>query len=42
MGYFRPIKSFNVGKKGEHQERRFFTEVRANAASHMQQSKCMF
>jgi len=30
MGYFRPVESFNVGKKGEHQERRFFTESRAN------------
>jgi anaerobic ribonucleoside-triphosphate reductase len=27
MGYHRPVASFNVGKKGEHQERRFFAEV---------------
>lgn len=26
MGYHRPIESFNVGKKGEHQDRQFFKE----------------
>lgn len=26
MGYHRPVSSFNIGKKGEHQERRFFQE----------------
>ncbi|MEJ8839819.1 anaerobic ribonucleoside-triphosphate reductase [Ramlibacter sp. AN1133] len=26
MGYHRPVASFNTGKKGEHQERRFFAE----------------
>ena len=26
MGYHRPLASFNIGKKGEHQERRFFKE----------------
>ena len=26
MGYHRPVASFNTGKKGEHAERRFFTE----------------
>lgn len=26
MGYFRPVASFNIGKKGEFAERRFFTE----------------
>ncbi len=26
MGYFRPVDSFNIGKKGEHRERKFFTE----------------
>ncbi len=26
MGYFRPVSSFNIGKKGEHQERKFFKE----------------
>ena len=32
MGYHRPVASFNVGKRGEHAERRFFRE--ASAASH--------
>jgi len=26
MGYFRPVDSFNIGKKGEHHERKHFTE----------------
>lgn len=29
MGYHRPVASFNIGKKGEHAERRFFQEGRA-------------
>jgi hypothetical protein len=29
MGYHRPVASFNIGKKGEHCERRFFSEERA-------------
>jgi anaerobic ribonucleoside-triphosphate reductase len=28
MGYHRPVASFNIGKKGEHHERRFFLETR--------------
>jgi hypothetical protein len=28
MGYHRPVSSFNIGKKGEHYERRFFQECR--------------
>ncbi|MDE2401753.1 MAG: hypothetical protein KGL90_08820 [Burkholderiales bacterium] len=28
MGYHRPVASFNIGKKGEHEERRFFAEQR--------------
>lgn len=32
MGYHRPVSSFNVGKKGEHKERRFFREVRCGLA----------
>ncbi|MFI5360916.1 MAG: anaerobic ribonucleoside-triphosphate reductase [Elusimicrobiota bacterium] len=28
MGYHRPVASFNIGKKGEHDERRFFRECR--------------
>lgn len=27
MGYHRPVTSFNIGKKGEHHERRFFREA---------------
>lgn len=26
MGYHRPTSSFNIGKQGEHLERRFFRE----------------
>jgi len=26
MGYHRPVESFNIGKKGEHRQRRQFTE----------------
>ena len=26
MGYFRPVRSFNIGKKGEYMERQMFTE----------------
>ena len=26
MGYHRPVSSFNIGKQGEHAERRFFSE----------------
>ena len=29
MGYFRPVQSFNIGKKGEYAERQMFTEVAA-------------
>jgi hypothetical protein len=34
MGYHRPVASFNVGKKGEHCERRFFREERALLGDH--------
>jgi hypothetical protein len=30
MGYHRPVASFNIGKKGEHYERRCFRETRAH------------
>jgi len=33
MGYHRPVASFNIGKQGEHRERRFFDEARTAAAS---------
>lgn len=26
MGYHRPVSSFNIGKKGEHMERKHFRE----------------
>lgn len=29
MGYHRPVASFNIGKKGEHYERKHFQECRA-------------
>jgi Anaerobic ribonucleoside-triphosphate reductase len=33
MGYHRPVASFNIGKKGEHRERRFFLEEQAHLES---------
>jgi len=30
MGYLRPVESFNIGKKGEHQERVYFEESTCN------------
>jgi len=33
MGYHRPVSSFNIGKKGEHYERRFFREAKAALAT---------
>jgi anaerobic ribonucleoside-triphosphate reductase len=32
MGYHRPVASFNVGKQGEHRERRFFAEPAPHVA----------
>lgn len=26
MGYHRPVESFNIGKKGEHKQRRYFAQ----------------
>ncbi len=31
MGYFRPVDSFNIGKKGEHRERQHFVEEAVRA-----------
>ena len=31
MGYFRPVQSFNIGKKGEYNERQMFSEGAADA-----------
>ena len=33
MGYHRPMSSFNIGKKGEFHERKYFVEGRAQALS---------
>jgi hypothetical protein len=33
MGYHRPVSSFNIGKKGEHYERKHFQECRAQSAA---------
>lgn len=38
MGYHRPVQSFNIGKKGEFQERVCFTE--ASAAQHKSTTCC--
>ncbi len=32
MGYHRPVESFNIGKKGEHRERKQFKEAKCNIA----------
>ena len=33
MGYHRPVSSFNIGKKGEHYERKHFQESCAQLAA---------
>jgi hypothetical protein len=33
MGYHRPVVSFNIGKKGEHYERKHFQECRAQLSA---------
>ncbi|MYN11720.1 hypothetical protein GSY71_00935 [Pusillimonas sp. TS35] len=33
MGYHRPMSSFNIGKKGEFHERRYFREAAAGVAA---------
>ena len=33
MGYHRPVSSFNIGKKGEHQVRCFFVEGKTSLAT---------
>lgn len=30
MGYHRPVESFNIGKKGEHNQRTHFRETRCH------------
>ena len=34
MGYHRPVASFNTGKQGEHNERRFFAEPSRGCSYH--------
>ena len=29
MGYFRPVEAFNIGKKSEFAERKYFSEAKA-------------
>jgi len=38
MGYFRPVSQYNIGKKSEFAERKYFTEEKAfkKDASHKQ------
>jgi hypothetical protein len=33
MGYHRPVTSFNIGKKGEHYERKYFQECRTKLSA---------
>ncbi len=33
MGYHRPVSSFNIGKQGEHAQRRFFSETPVRQAA---------
>ena len=33
MGYHRPVASFNIGKKGEHYERKHFQECPAKLSA---------
>jgi hypothetical protein len=33
MGYHRPVASFNIGKRGEFEERKFFREACPNDAA---------
>lgn len=34
MGYHRPVSSFNIGKKGEHAERKFFRQPKEITHAH--------
>ena len=33
MGYHRPVQSFNIGKKGEFEERKFFVESKCGCGT---------
>lgn len=34
MGYHRPVQSFNIGKKGEFEERKYFQESKCGLQKH--------
>lgn len=34
MGYHRPVQSFNIGKKGEFEERKYFVESKCVCGDH--------
>jgi hypothetical protein len=40
MGYHRPVASFNIGKKGEFAERRFFME-KAGTVHPLHPTECL-
>lgn len=40
MGYFRPIASFNIGKKGEAEERRYFVDPATAAKTAAEETSC--
>lgn len=45
MGYARPVESFNIGKKGEHDERVLFTDplsTKKTALTIDTQSVCLY
>ena len=33
MGYHRPVQSFNIGKKGEFEERKYFEESKCGCSA---------
>ena len=37
MGYHRPVESFNAGKQGEHEQRRFFRQPALRASAQAEQ-----
>lgn len=39
MGYFRPVSSFNIGKKGEYAEREMFTETATGTRTRIEDLK---
>lgn len=39
MGYHRPVSSFNIGKKGEHFERKHFSERAAFPAQNREEPR---